>query len=55
MDVFVFSHSTGQPVAGATARLFSDENEPLREAVTDAGPGAPGSPHECRLGRRPAR
>jgi uncharacterized protein YfaS (alpha-2-macroglobulin family) len=36
VDVFVFSHSTGQPVPGATARLFSDENEPLREAVTDA-------------------
>jgi uncharacterized protein YfaS (alpha-2-macroglobulin family) len=35
IDVFVFSHSTGQPVPGATARLFSNENEPLREAVTD--------------------
>ena len=35
-DVFVFSHSTGRPVSGATARLFSDENEPLQEAVTDA-------------------
>ena len=36
VEVFVFSHSTGQPVPGATARLFSDENEPLREAITDA-------------------
>jgi uncharacterized protein YfaS (alpha-2-macroglobulin family) len=36
VDVFVFSHGSGRPVAGATARLFSDENEPLREAVTDA-------------------
>jgi alpha-2-macroglobulin len=36
VDVFVFSHGSGHPVAGATARLFSDENEPLREAVTDA-------------------
>ena len=36
VDVFVFSHSTGRPVTGATARLFSDENEPLQEAVTDA-------------------
>ena len=36
VDVFVFSHSTGQPVPGATARLFSEENEPLREAITDA-------------------
>ena len=35
VDVFVFSHRTGQPVAGATARLFSDENQPLREAVAD--------------------
>jgi len=35
VDVFVFSHLTGQPVAGATASLFSDENEPLREAVAD--------------------
>lgn len=35
VDVFVFSHQTGQPVAGATARLFSDENQPLREAVAD--------------------
>jgi uncharacterized protein YfaS (alpha-2-macroglobulin family) len=36
VDVFVFSHGSGRPVAGAMARLFSDENEPLREAVTDA-------------------
>ena len=36
VDVFVFSHSTGQPVPGATARLFSNENEPLRETATDA-------------------
>ena len=37
VDVFVFSHSTGQPVAGATARLFNDENQALDEAVTDTG------------------
>ena len=36
MDVFVFSHNSGQPVPGATAQLFSDENEPLQEAITDA-------------------
>ena len=36
VDVFVFSHASGRPVPGATARLFSDENEPLREALTDA-------------------
>lgn len=36
VEVFVFSHSTGRPVSGTTARLFSDENEPLQEAVTDA-------------------
>jgi uncharacterized protein YfaS (alpha-2-macroglobulin family) len=35
VEVFIFSHSTGQPVPGATARLFTDENEPLQEAVTD--------------------
>ena len=35
VDVFVFSQSTGQPVPGATVRLFSSENEPLQEAVTD--------------------
>ena len=35
VNLFVFSHSTGRPVPGATARLFSSENEPLREAVTD--------------------
>src|SRR5208283_3648025 len=35
VDVFVFSHSSGQPVSGATARLFSNENEPLRQALTD--------------------
>jgi len=35
IDVFAFSHSTGKPVAGATARLFSNENESLREGVTD--------------------
>ncbi|HLX70553.1 MAG TPA: alpha-2-macroglobulin family protein [Verrucomicrobiae bacterium] len=35
VDVFVFSQSTGQPVGGATARLFGNENEALEEAVTD--------------------
>jgi len=35
VDVFVFSHSDGQPVAGATARLLTGENETLAEAVTD--------------------
>lgn len=35
VDVFVFSQSTGQPVGGATARLFGNENEPLAEALTD--------------------
>src|ERR1043166_7235277 len=36
VEVFVFSHTSGQPVAGATARLVGDEDEILREAVTDA-------------------
>ena len=36
LDVFVFSHNSGQAVPGATAKLFSDENEPLQEAITDA-------------------
>jgi alpha-2-macroglobulin len=36
VDVFVFSHASGQPVAGAKAQLFSDENELLREKVTDS-------------------
>ena len=36
VDVFVFSHSTGRPLPGATARLFSNENEPLQEVLTDA-------------------
>jgi uncharacterized protein YfaS (alpha-2-macroglobulin family) len=35
-DVFVFSQTGGQAIPGATAKLFSDENEPLQEAVTDA-------------------
>lgn len=35
-DVFVFSQSNGKPVAGATSWLLSDENEVLREALTDA-------------------
>lgn len=35
VDVFVFSQSTGQPISGATAHLFSSENEPLRDAATD--------------------
>jgi uncharacterized protein YfaS (alpha-2-macroglobulin family) len=35
VDVFTFSHRTGQPVAGATARLFSDENQLLRETFAD--------------------
>jgi alpha-2-macroglobulin len=36
VDVFVFSHSTGEPVAGATMRLFSGENQPLQETVIDS-------------------
>jgi uncharacterized protein YfaS (alpha-2-macroglobulin family) len=36
-SVFVFSLGSGRPVSGATARLFSDENEPLGESVTDSG------------------
>ena len=32
---FVFSHTTGRPVPQAAVRLYSDENEPLTEAVTD--------------------
>jgi uncharacterized protein YfaS (alpha-2-macroglobulin family) len=32
----VFSHSKGTPVAGATARLLSNENEVLSEAKTDS-------------------
>ncbi len=36
VDVFVFSHSYGQPVSGATVWLFSNENEPLRQGLTDA-------------------
>ncbi len=35
VDIFVFSQSTGQPVAGASAHLFSDENESLHDALTD--------------------
>jgi uncharacterized protein YfaS (alpha-2-macroglobulin family) len=35
VDVFAFAHQTGRPVAGATARLFSDENQLLGEAVAD--------------------
>ena len=34
VDVFAFSHQTGQPAAGATASLFNDENQPLGEAIT---------------------
>lgn len=35
VDVFAFSQGTGRPVAGATARLMSDESQTLREAMTD--------------------
>ena len=35
VDVFVFSHQTGETVAGATARLFGDENQLLGQAVAD--------------------
>lgn len=35
VDVFAFSQSTGQPVIGATTRLFGNENEALEESVTD--------------------
>ncbi len=34
--VFVFSHTTGQPVPNAAVRLLTDENEPLAERTTDA-------------------
>ena len=37
LDAFVFSQSTGKPVAGAAVRLFDDENQGLQEALTDAG------------------
>jgi len=33
---FVFSYSTGRPVKGASVRLFTDENECVRETATDA-------------------
>jgi uncharacterized protein YfaS (alpha-2-macroglobulin family) len=36
VDVFVFSHNTGQPVAQARTRLYSSENEILDDAITDA-------------------
>ncbi|HEX9047932.1 MAG TPA: hypothetical protein VF988_12985 [Verrucomicrobiae bacterium] len=35
VDVYAFSHTTGQPVPGATARLMSDENQFLQTAITD--------------------
>jgi len=35
VDVFVFSHTTGQPVGGAKVRLMSGENQTLRESVSD--------------------
>jgi len=35
VDVFVFSQKTGEPVNGAKAFLFGDENEPLRDDITD--------------------
>jgi alpha-2-macroglobulin len=34
VQAFVFSHSTGQPVAGAAVKLLGDENEALGQAVT---------------------
>jgi uncharacterized protein YfaS (alpha-2-macroglobulin family) len=37
IQVFVFSCQSGRPVQNARVRLCSDENENLREAVTDAG------------------
>ena len=36
IQVFVFSCQSGRPVQNARVRLCSDENENLREAVTDA-------------------
>lgn len=35
--VYVFSYATGKPVPGASVRLLTDENETLKEQVTDAG------------------
>jgi uncharacterized protein YfaS (alpha-2-macroglobulin family) len=35
VEVFIFSQSTGQPVSGAIARLYGEENEPLEESPTD--------------------
>ena len=36
VNTYVFSMASGQPVSGARVQLVSDENEPLREGVTDA-------------------
>ena len=36
LQAFVFSYDTGQPVPGARVQLYSDENDPLWEATTDA-------------------
>src|SRR5204863_7656182 len=36
VEVFVFSHTTGQPVPQTSARLLGNENELLAEAATDA-------------------
>lgn len=36
LHVFVFSHTTGKALPQVTVRLFSDENEALVEATTDA-------------------
>ena len=35
VDIFVFSHRTGLPVAGATACLAGNENQILQQAITD--------------------
>jgi alpha-2-macroglobulin len=35
VDVFVFSQKTGEPVGGAKAFLFGNENESLRDTTTD--------------------
>lgn len=36
VDVHVFSHVTGLPMAGAVVKVASDENEALDEGITDA-------------------
>ena len=55
IQVFVFSYQSGRPLPQARVRLCSDENENLREALTDVHGGGSENPRGRPVAGRAAR